>query len=113
MAKDSFSIRITFSSDAEEFAQEFIEFIEDNFDGLNIQKPREGNNPKYQPLTGQKYRWIEDEFTHSVMGFSKENLTIEKILNEYLAKTYDEGNFIILKIGNEKTVHRLPTEHST
>ena len=66
----------------------------------------------YRILIGQKYIWKEDEFTHSVMGFSKENPVIEKLLEEYLAKTYGEDNFIILKIGNEKTVHRIQPKHS-
>lgn len=61
----------------------------------------------YKILTGQKYIWNEDEFTHTVMGFAKQNPDIERLLEEYLAKQYGEDNFVILKIGNEKTYHKI------
>lgn len=60
--KDSFSIRITFSNDAADFADAFIDFIEANIDGLDIQKPRKGNNPKYQE-GGKNYDPEQGEFT--------------------------------------------------
>lgn len=68
--KDQFSVRITFSDSAKEFAELFIDFIEDNFDGLSIQKPRKGNNPKYQP-GGKSYDPKQGEFT---LAYSRLNI---------------------------------------
>lgn len=46
--KDPISIRITFCESAEQNALAIIDFLEENIEGLNFQKARTGNNPKYK-----------------------------------------------------------------
>lgn len=70
MAKDSFSIRITFCDESEDFALQFIEFLEASFDGLNIQTPREGSNPKYLP-GGKNYDETQGAFK---LAYSRLNI---------------------------------------
>lgn len=59
--KDHVSIRVTFSEKGEGSALEIIKFIEENFLNIKFQKPRKGNNPKYQP-GGSHYDPEQGEF---------------------------------------------------
>lgn len=68
--KDSISIRITFCKSAEKTAQEIIDFIEKNIEGLNIQKAREGGNPKYKK-GGTHYDESQGEF---LLAYSRLNI---------------------------------------
>ena len=77
MAKDPFGIRITVAEKnkaAIRLLDAFIDFVEDNFEGLNIQKARKGGNPKYQP-GGQNYDPENGEF---LICYSRLNIKNKK-----------------------------------
>ena len=81
--KDSFSIRITFCEETEDFAKEFIEFIETNVQGLNIKKPAFGNNPRYQE-GGDKFNEEQGLFklAYSRLNVKNKKFVMPKILKK-------------------------------
>ncbi|MCA0234149.1 MAG: hypothetical protein LCH91_27070 [Bacteroidetes bacterium] len=74
--KDPISIRITFSESVEKDALAIIDFLEERIQGLNFQKPRTGNNPKYKE-GGKNFDPEQGEFK---LAYSRLNIKAGKAI---------------------------------